>query len=204
MQKINALSEDEITRMAEAFAYYDYGEEEDGMVCYYPGFPDRTRLMRYLKAIIRPALKSGAVYATSEKHEGIVIVTDTTRPPKTKYVLCMMLGLLRALGIKGFSSVMKRFQAGGESLERKYRNAKKDFVQVELLCIQKEFQGKGFMRQLLSQVYGIADAKKLPVIITTDAKLKKDKYVHLGMSEVCERKISGRSILYDMVREAKA
>ncbi len=56
---------------AEAFAYYDYGDEEIGMVPYYPGYPDRTRLINYLVAMISVANDYNVVYATSERKEGV-------------------------------------------------------------------------------------------------------------------------------------
>ena len=37
------------------------------------------------------------------------------------------------------------YQAGGASLEKTYRDSKKPFVQIELLAIRKEYQGKGLM-----------------------------------------------------------
>lgn len=203
MQKLDFLSEEEITEMAEAFAYYEYADGEKGMIPYYPGYPDRTRLINYLKAIIRPAVKAGAAYTTSEKHEGIIILTDTTKPAAGKYVLQMMFGMIKALGLRGFVQVMKHFQSGGESLERKYRKEKKDFVQIELLCVKKKYQGQGFMRPLVEQAFAAADKKGLPVILTTDAELKKDKYAHIGLTLVNIRRIGEGACLYDLVREGR-
>ena len=193
----------EATEFAEVFAYYEYGDSEKGMVPYYPGYPNRTKLVNYLKAMIHTANKIGAIYTTSDKNEGIVIITNTRHPYPNSAIFGMMFGMVKALGIGGFQDVMKKFQAGGMSLENKYRKEKKDFVQIELLAIKKEFQGKGFMRPLVETAFEIADQEHLPVIISTDAELKKDKYVHLGMSLVNVRDIAAGSHMYDMVREAK-
>lgn len=59
------LTNEEIREFAEVFAYYDYGEEEIGMVPYYPGYPDRTKLINYLSAMISVASEYDAVYATT-------------------------------------------------------------------------------------------------------------------------------------------
>ena len=40
------LTETEMRELAVVFAYYDYGEEEVGMVPFYPGYPDRTSLVK--------------------------------------------------------------------------------------------------------------------------------------------------------------
>ena len=41
----------------------------------------------------------------------------------------------------------------------------------------------------------------LPVIVSTDAKLKKDKYEHIGMKLVNTRTLGERSFMYDFVRD---
>lgn len=197
------ITDAEATEFAEVFAYYEYGDKEIGMVPYYPGYPDRTKLVNYLKVMINTANKLSAIYTTSDKNEGIIIITSTKHPYPGGAVFGMMFEMVKALGIKGFKDIMKKFQAGGMSLENKYRKEKKDFVQVELLAIKKEYQGKGFMRSLVETAFEIADKDHLPVIISTDAELKKDKYVHLGMSLVNVRNIAEGSHMYDMVRKAK-
>ncbi|MCM1330167.1 MAG: GNAT family N-acetyltransferase [Ruminococcus sp.] len=203
MLKKTKLTDSEMRQFAEVFAYYNYGENEVGMVPFYPGYPDRTRLVNYLLAMIKAANGAGAVYSTSKQNEGILIVTDTTSPYPFTATFKMMFGMVKALGFGGFKSVMEKFQAGGESLERKYRKAKKDFVQIELLAIKKEYQGQGFMRPLMETAFEIADRKRLPVILSTDAKLKKDKYEHLGMTLVNVRKMDEKSFMYDLERKPK-
>lgn len=203
MLKTTKLTEDEMRQFAEVFAYYDYGDEEIGMVPFYPGYPDRTRLVNYLLAMIRVANDCNAVYSTGKGNEGILILTDTTHPYPTAASLKMMRKMVKALGLRGFKSIMDKFQAGGESLERKYRSEKRQFVQIELLAIKKEYQGRGFMRPLVETAFEVADRGHLPVILSTDAKLKKDKYEHLGMSPVNVRQMDERSFMYDMVREVR-
>ena len=106
------------------------------------------------------------------------------------------------MGFKNFSNIIKKFQAGGASLETTYRDNKKQFVQIELLAVRKEYQGKGFMRPLVETAFEVAKKSKLPVIVSTDAKLKKDKYEHIGMKHVNTRMLGEKSFMYDLVREA--
>lgn len=203
MLQITKLTEDEMIQFAEVFAYYDYGTEEIGMVSFYPGYPDRTKLVKYLLAMIRVANDCGVVYSTGKENEGILILTDTTHPYPAAASLKMMRNMIKALGIRGFKSVMDKFQAGGESLERKYRKEKRAFVQIELLAIKKEYQGQGFMRPLVETAFEVADRGHLPVILSTDAKLKKDKYEHLGLKQVNVRQMDEKSFMYDLAREAQ-
>lgn len=196
------LTESEMKEFAEVFAYYDYGDEEIGMVPYYPGYPDRTSLVKYLVAMIKTANDCGAIYATSEKKEGIIILTDTTHPYSGMTMLKMVWRMARALGFKNFSNIIKKFQAGGASLEKTYRDNKKQFVQIELLAVKKEYQGKGFMRPLVETAFEVAKQGNLPVIVSTDAKVKKDKYAHIGMKHINTRTLGEKSFMYDLVREA--
>ncbi len=195
------LTETEIREFAEVFAYYDYGNEEIGMVPFYPGYPDRSKLINYLVAMISVANEYDAIYATSDKKEGIVILTDTTHPFPGSASLKMMWRMVRALGLKNFNDIIKKFQAGGASLEKTYRDNKKQFVQIELLAIKKEHQGKGLMRPLVETAFEVAKQGNLPVIVSTDAKLKKDKYEHIGMKHVNTRTLGEKSFMYDLVRK---
>ncbi len=195
------LTEAEMKEFAEVFAYYDYGDEEIGMVPYYPGYPDRTSLVNYLVAMIKTANEYSGVYSTSGK-EGIIILTDTTHPYPGIAMVKMMWRMMRALGFKNFSEIIKKFQAGGASLEKTYRDSNKQFVQIELLAVKKEYQGKGFMRPLVETAFEVAEQGNLPVIVSTDAKLKKDKYEHIGMKHVNTRTLGEKSFMYDLVREA--
>lgn len=195
------LTEAEMREFAEVFAYYDYGNEEIGMVPYFPGYPDRTSLVNYLVAMIKTANEYDAVYATSDNKEGIIILTDTTHPLPGTAMIKMLWRMARALGFRNFSNIIKKFQAGGASLEKTYRDSKKQFVQIELLAVRKEHQGKGFMRPLVETAFELAKKNNLPVIVSTDAALKKDKYAHIGMNLVNTRKLGQKSFMYDLVRE---
>lgn len=201
MKKVK-LSKAEMREFAEVFADYNYGDNEIGMVPLYPGYPDKTRLINYLVAIIQTANEYGGVYSTSDKKEGIIILTDTTHPYPGTAMIKMMWRMMRALGLKNFSNMMKKFQAGGASLEKKYRDSKKQFVQIELLAVKKKYQGQGFMRPLVETAFEVAKKRHLPVIVTTDAEVKKDKYAHIGMNHINTRKLGSKSFLYDLVREA--
>lgn len=53
--------------------------------------------------------------------------------------------MAKALGFRDFRGIMKKFQAGGASLEKKYRDEKRSFVQIELLAVRTKYQGKGFL-----------------------------------------------------------
>lgn len=194
------LTQKEIRAFAEAFADYKYEKNDEGMVHLFPGYPDTARVVKYIEAIIKTANEADAIYSTSPDNEGIIIVSTTLNPFPASKIIKMLFRMIRALGIKNFSSTMNYFQAGGASLEKKYRSNKLQFAQIELCCVRKEYQGKGFMRSLIETAIEIADASHLPLIVTTDAEIKKEKYAHLGLSPVNVREICPGSYFYDLER----
>ena len=47
--------------------------------------------------------------------------------------------------------------------------------------MREEYQGQGYMRKALELAFAEGNRLGLPVVLDTDAKLKSDKYRHLGM-----------------------
>lgn len=198
MIPVKSMTEEEINSAAEAFADYSYADGERGLIYL---FPNRDALIKYLKGMVKAALKSEMVYTNGTKREGFIIITDTTKPMRTGAMLMMFMSMIKALGIKGFNNFVKHCQSGGGSIEMKFRKEKRQFIQIEMLVVRKEFQGQGHMRELISNAFELADKKSLPCILVTDAALKKDKYVHLGMELVNTRKVNEGSYLYDLIRK---
>lgn len=73
------------------------------------------------------------------------------------------------------------------------------FLSVEMLCVRKEHQGKGYMRKTMEDVFRLADKKALPVILETDETLKADKYRHLGMELESVRRFTSEIAFHEMI-----
>lgn len=198
MIPVKSMTEEEMNSVAEAFADYAYEENERGLVYL---FPDRERLITYLKVLLQVSLKADMVYTGSPNREGFIIITDTTNPMPAKLMLKMFAGMVKALGLGGFLNFTKHCQSGGGSIEMKLRKAKKDFIQIEMLAVKKQYQGQGHMRPLIGNAFALADQRGLPCIVVTDAEQKKNKYAHLGMKLINTRKVDEGAYLYDLIRE---
>ena len=72
------------------------------------------------------------------------------------------------------------------------------FLSVEMLCVRKEYQGKGYMRKAMNDIFQLADEKGLPVL-ETDETLKADKYRHLGMEQEGVRRFTPEIAFYEMI-----
>lgn len=198
MIPVKSMTEEEMNDVAEAFADYSYGENEHGLIYL---FPNREKLITYLKVMLVIGLKAGMVYTNSSEREGFIIITDTTKPISIKLMMQMFMGMIKALGLRGFINFSKHCQSGGGSIEMKLRKEKKDFIQVEMLAVRKQFQGQGHMRGLIENAFELADKRGLPCIVVTDAELKKNKYAHLGMELINTRKVDEGTYLYDLIRK---
>lgn len=194
---------DEICReIGDSFYDHDYGAREKGITKF---IEDREMMFRYMRACFVASLKSGTVYSTGERGEGYIVLSGTKCDKvKISAALGMIVDVVKALGgIKEAYTFMKEMKKGGISYEDKLKKEKKDYLQVFMLVVRKEYQGQGYMRKLMEFAYEKADQYRVPCILDTDAKNKLEKYCHLGMEHVATRKIAADCFLYDLCRPAK-
>ena len=202
--QVKNLSKEEIDKICRAigdsFYDHDYGEREKGLCKL---IDDREKMFQYMKAIFVAGMKSGTLYSTSERGEGYIMLSGSKwEKMKIGPAIVMLKDMIKALG--GFQSAwkfLKDIKVGGIPLDDKLKKEKKDYLKVEMLVVLKEYQGKGYMRQLMEFAYEKADAYGVPCILDTDAKNKLDKYCHLGMEHVATRKVAGDCYLYDLMRK---
>ena len=202
--QVKNLSTEQIEEIARAigdsFYDHDYGEREKGIAKY---ITDREMMTQYMKVFVVAGMKSGTLYATSERGEGyIMLMGSKWEKMKLGAAIGMLKDMINALGgFKKSLEFLNTIKKGGVALDDKLKKEKKDYLQVVMLVVLKEYQGQGYMRQLMEFAYEKADAYGVPCILDTDAKNKLDKYCHLGMRHVATRKVAGDCYLYDLMRE---
>ncbi len=96
---------------------------------------------------------------------------------------------------------MRTLKKGG-TIETRMRKAKREFIRIEMLVVRKEFQGKGYMKQMMEYTYALAKDKNVPIILDTDDKDKALRYEHLGMKLDKTRNCGERFHMYDLIRES--
>ena len=64
----------------------------------------------------------------------------------------------------------------------------------------EEFQGQGYMRQVMDLAFREGDRLGVPVVLNTDAWSKCVKYQRLGMELAGTRDVGDRWELYDLIR----
>ena len=207
MKKLTDLKDEEIAeishQIADAFYDYKYNKDDQGLIKY---IKSREDMFVYMNAITTAAYKSGLLYTTSDKHEGYLMLAGEGVGTVNFFDgLKMIKAEKKALG--GFANLkafIKACFADGNTIETRMRKAKRKFLRVEMLVVRAEFQGQGFMRQMLEDVYELADKVGVPVILDTDDKDKSARYEHLGMKLDRVRNCGEKFHMYDLIREVSA
>ena len=132
----------------------------------------RDSVKEYICGYVRAMLAGGCLFSTSDKHEAFVAYK--------------------------FSKAIKK---GGESYETTLKKQKKPYIFVGMLVVRKQYQCQGFMRKALDIAFDEGRKRGVPVLLETDAALKRDKYVHLGMTNMRTRKLDDSAFLFDLVKE---
>ena len=204
MKKLTGLSNEEILdisrQIADAFYDYKYNEDDLGLVKY---IKSRDDMFTYMNAITLAAYKSGLLYTTSDEHEGYLMLSgDGAGSVRFFDGIKMIMAEKKALG--GFSNMkafIKACFAEGNTIETRMRKAKRKFIRIEMLVVRPEFQGQGYMRNILEDVYMLAEKKGVPIILDTDDKNKAARYEHLGMKLDRVRNCGEKFHMYDLIRE---
>ena len=204
MKKLKGLSEQQIEeishQVSDAFYDYKYNDEDEGLIKY---IHSRENMFIYMNAIVNAAYKTGLLYTTSDKHEGYLMLSGEGFG-RVKFFdgLKMISAEKKALGGFGnMKSFIKACFAEGSTIETRMKKAKKKFIRIEMLVVRPEYQGQGFMRKILNDVFKYADKKNLPVILDTDDKDKCARYEHLGMKVDRVRNCGDKFHMYDLIRD---
>ncbi len=204
MEKLTGLNKTDVTeiskQIADAFYDYKYNEDDLGSVKY---IKSRDDMFIYMNAITQAAYNSGLLYATSDKREGYLMLSGEGAGSVRFFDgIKMIIAEKKALG--GFSNMkafIKACFAEGSTIESRMRKAKRKFIRIEMLVVRPEFQGQGFMRKILEDVYKLADKENVPVILDTDDKDKAARYEHLGMKLDRIRNCGEKFHMYDLIRD---
>lgn len=197
--KLQSITEAEIDRIAEAFADSSYESGEDGLFYL---FPSRESVFTYMRAFVRAGARCGWLYTTGENREAYIMISDSRTAPPAGALLEVIRGCWKALGLRGCFAFVRALGQGGPSLEKRLSRKKQAFLKIEMLAVCKPYQGQGFMRRAVDIAFQMGRERGLPCILDTDGRLKRDKYLHLGMELAGTRRIGPNAYLYDLIKPA--
>ena len=201
INKVSTMTSREMERscrkMADSFLDYEMTGSNLGMCEHL----DREHFYRFARSYFELAVRNGSLYCTGENKEGYFIF-ETPETKKSLYgSLLQAKWMLSAFGLQKGIKYIKEIMNSGTYLASEFSKQKKPFTKIEFIAVAKEYQGQGFMRQMMEYAFSESDRLGLPLILTTDDEKKVKMYEHFGMKMVREHIVSEKATYYEMVRE---
>ncbi len=196
--KINSLREGEIREIGDAFADFEYAESEFGMS--YLG-KSAQAISDYICAYVRMAIRERVLYSTSDAHEAFIAFKNPGVNMSIGSVTELLKTVPGCVNAGHLFKMAKSYGRAGKSYGSILSKLKIPYIYVGMIAIRKEYQGKGFMRRVLEIAFEEGRRQAVPVVLDTDAQLKKDKYEHIGMKCVATQHFGDGVELYGMVYE---
>jgi ribosomal protein S18 acetylase RimI-like enzyme len=132
------------------------------------------------KFMIRYCYKYGNVYASSEKFEGIMAITQD------EYAYMTLWRMIRSGSIFPFLSIgFKSFMKVASSLSpidvaRKKHMKNKSFAYLQIIGVAKEHQGKGHGGKLVKEFITMTDKVNIPIYLETETEINVKFYEKYG------------------------
>ena len=98
-------------------------------------------------------LKSGMLYTTGENGEGYIaykLPGQRVSISAGSQLAKGFLGAMKLSDIFRFSRIMSK---GGAGLSKRFDKAKKPYIFVGMVCVREQFQGRGYMRQVMDMAF---------------------------------------------------
>ena len=189
MQKVEFMTEEELvkygTLIGEAFV-----AENDGIAATASG----EDIIKAFEIMTEYFYKAGVLYTTSDRHEGFLAYWHKKTKKKPGLELHMVFRMLREMSFKGVMAVA----GSGNALYTKLYKKEQDYVEVSMVVVLREFQGKGYMKKILAHPFKEAEELGIPCVLDTDTKLKVAKYTKCGMKNTGSKKLKSGQYLYAM------
>ena len=178
MIRVEDSSEDCLNGIAAVFA--EAFLAEDGIISRSMTGPDAEA---YFRAALKEYIRIGALHA-ADGQEGYCVYHHKKQGVPWYRELLLMIRMMRSVS-SGSMQKMVLLRRGWQDYTLDHMNDR-DYIDVPLLAVRKEYQGKGFMRKLLEEPFREAEKHGIACILDTDSEVKASKYMHLGMT--CEKK----------------
>ena len=154
--------------------------------------------------MIRYCHKYGHVYASSEKFEGIMAITQD------EYSYMSLWRMIRSGSIFPFLRIgFKSFMIVASALSpidvaRKKHMKNKSFAYLQIIGVASENQGKGHGGKLLKELIAITDEAKLPIYLETETENNVRLYERFGFKTLEQMNLPViNQPMWAMLREIK-
>ena len=143
---------------------------------------DKDVASRMFAIIVETCYETGHLYTTSEKQEGYCVHWSKKERPGFFVQAKMVWKMITQLPLRT-AVMLKDSQNQWKPTEVRYKHSR-DFEEVFLLVVRKDYQGQGYFREMLEEVFDIAKSRGTITVLDTDSINKANKYEHVGMTIV--------------------
>ena len=157
------------------------------------------------KFMLRYCHKYGDVYASSEKFEGIMAITQDEYSYMSFWRMIRSGSIFPFLRI-GFKSFMKVAGSLGPIDEGRKKHMKnKSFAYLQIIGVASENQGKGHGGKLLREFIAVADEVKIPIYLETETESNVNLYEQFDFKTIEKMNLSViNQPMWAMMREVNA
>ncbi len=191
MIRLEHLTQEEKDRigdeLAEAFSL------ETGV---FPYVYTEEQIRKMFRVVADLYSEAGYLYTTSEKREGYCIYYTKKTKPGAGFNMRYLIRVIRDIDYRSMSRLSAVY-ADWEDYESQYRH-EPDYVDVFMVCVTKEYRGKGYLRKIMAEPFALARERNLPCILDTDSAVKAAKYQAVGMRIVKEKQVNDTIRMYTM------
>lgn len=166
---------------------------EDGMITRSLNLREASA---YFDIMISEAYRVNSLYATSEKQEGYCIYWHKGKGPSTWREILAFFTYMKRIPMYKLSNLVVSHHDWTD-YEMQFQN-EKDYLDVYLVVVRKEYQGQGFFRKMMEELMDIARQDHVIMILDTDSELKAQKYMHVGMEVVTEKVLESGLHMYTL------
>jgi ribosomal protein S18 acetylase RimI-like enzyme len=173
----------EKSRINEAAEVFSRAFEDDPLVrWFFPEISSRFEMsLSYFRFRIMYGISYGEVYATSPNLEGLAIWIPSKNTKMTNFKMFRS-GGVRLIKELGFERVGKLTSVGTFVSKIHHRLINFPHWHLSPMCVEPEYQGKGYGSKLMRSMLNRLDEEKLPCFLETQNKNNVDIYKHYGFN----------------------
>lgn len=145
-------------------------------------------------------LRGGFLHTNSPRQEGFLAFKRPGERLGLPTLGPLAKGFLQSMTLRELARFAQLMKRAGPGLDDRLKCEKTPFLFVGMVCVREEFQGQGYMRQVMDLAFREGDRLGVPVVLNTDAWSKCVKYQRLGMELAGTRDVGDRWKLYDLIR----
>lgn len=184
---------DEIKNMiGEAFVtnelFHEFGNVEDR----------RELVMEYMNIYTDYVYESKALYVTEDR-KGVVGFIHSKKAPVLPQIK-MLIRLMKAIPFKILKKYMSHIKQIADA-NKQY--ATKPHIDILFVCVDKEYQGKGYVKHLVEVAKEYAKKEQVPLLFDTDMEQYAQIYQHYGCELYNQITASNGVTRYNLVWKMK-